>query len=158
MAPISPGAGPPPRRLIRGGERLQHLVGHRLLVGVTLRDPDGTVVTRTQFCGVVQAVEGGVVVVDKDGETALLPSDDLAYSPAPRGTYRLVGTGEVVEDPDFVTTWDVVTASEQPAEPERVEVDGKTEIEDEDAGGPDLLTPASGMIDLGRADDAASSR
>lgn len=108
MAPISPGAGPPPRRLLRGAERLQHLVGHRLLVGVTIREPDGEVVSRTQFCGVVLEVADGVVVVDKDGEPALLPSDDLAYTPAPRGTYRLAGSGEVIEDPDYVTTWDVV--------------------------------------------------
>ena len=128
MAPISPGAGPPPRRLLRGGERLQHIVGARLLVGVTVREPDGTVVSRTQFCGVVLEVAEGVVVVDKDGEPALLPSDDLAYTSAPRGTYTLSGSGEVVVDPDYVTTWDVTRTP--PAEPvPDVEVDGKTEIE-----------------------------
>ena len=130
MAPISPGAGPPPRRLLRGGERLQHLVGARLLVGVTVREPDGTVVSRTQFCGVVLEVSEGVVVVDKDGEPALLPSDDLAYASAPRGTYTLSGSGEVVVDPDYVTTWDVTRTPEPgPAEAPDVEVDGKTEIE-----------------------------
>ena len=128
MAPISPGAGPPPRRLLRGGERLQHIVGARLLVGVTVREPDGTVVSRTQFCGVVLEVAEGVVVVDKDGEPALLPSDDLAYTTAPRGTYTLSGSGEVVVDPDYVTTWDV-TRTPPAAQVPDVEVDGKTEIE-----------------------------
>jgi hypothetical protein len=108
VAPISPGAGPPPRRLLRGGEKLQHLVGRRLLVGVTVRDAAGTVLSRTQFCGPVLEVADGVVVVDKGDEQALLPSDDLAYGPAPRGRYTLTGSGEVVVDPDFVTTWDVV--------------------------------------------------
>jgi hypothetical protein len=129
VAPISPGAGPPPRRLLRGGERLQHIVGARLLVGVTVREPDGTVVSRTQFCGVVLEVADGVVVVDKDGEPALLPSDDLAYTSAPRGTYTLSGSGEVVVDPDYVTTWDVTaTPPGEPVVPD-AEVDGKTEIE-----------------------------
>lgn len=115
MAPISPGAGPPPRRLIRGTERLQHLVGRRLLVGVTVRDPAGAVLSRTQFCGEVLEVVDGVVVVDRGGEPALLPADDLAYSNAPRGRYTLSGSGEVVVDPDFLTTWDVVAAPEAPA-------------------------------------------
>ncbi len=135
MAPISPGDGPPPRRLLRGGERLQHLVGRRLLVGVTIREPDGAVLSRTQFCGTVLEVSGGVVVVDRDGEPALLPSDDLAYVAAPRGTYTLAETGSVVVDPDFMTTWDVVPSPPAPPKPV-VEVDGKTEIEldvDDDA-------------------------
>jgi len=112
VVPITPGGGPPPRRLLRGTERLQYLVGARLLVGVTVRDPAGTVLSRTQFCGEVLEVAGGVVVVDKDGEPALLPSDDLAYAPATPGRYTLSGTGEVVVDPDYVTTWDVVTVTD----------------------------------------------
>ena len=56
-----------------------------------------------------------VVVVDRpdvpEGH-ALLPADAHAYDPAPRGRYVLGVTGDVVVDPDFVTTWDVV--AEQP--------------------------------------------
>jgi hypothetical protein len=32
-------------------EQLAHLVGARLLVGITFRDPAGTVVQAEQFCG-----------------------------------------------------------------------------------------------------------
>ncbi len=137
MVPISPGDGPPPRRLLRGGERLQHLVGHRLLVGVTIREPDGAVVSRTQFCGTVLEVSGGVVVVDRDGEPALLPSDDLAYAAAPRGTYTLAESGQVVVDPEYMTTWDVVPTP--PAPPRRPAVDeDKTEVDlDPDDPAPD---------------------
>lgn len=98
----------PPRRLLRGSERLAHLVGHRLLVGVTFRTADGTVLRREQFCGPVLEVGDGVVVVDRGDEPAVLPADEDAYELAQPGTYTLSSTGEVVVDPEFVTTWDVV--------------------------------------------------
>jgi hypothetical protein len=99
--------------MLRGSDRLQYLVGRRLLVGVTVRGQTGTVVSRLQFCGPVLDVGDGVVVVDTGGEPALLPSDDLAYTPAPPGRYTLSATGEVVVDPDFITTWDVVATPGQ---------------------------------------------
>jgi hypothetical protein len=98
------------RRLLRGTERLQHLAGTRLLVGVTVRAPDGGVLHREQFCGHVLEVRDGVVVVERPhapGEPAMLPSDAAAYNEAAPGSYRLPN-GETVVDPDFVTTWDVV--------------------------------------------------
>lgn len=59
-----------------------------------------------QFCGRVLEVADGVVVVERrDAEPALLPADADAYEPAAAGRYRLRGSGEVVRDPDFVTTW-----------------------------------------------------
>jgi hypothetical protein len=67
-----------------------------------------------QFCGEVLEVGDGVVVVDRPGgEPALLPADADAYEPAAAGRYTLRATGEVVQDPDYVTTWQVaVTAAE----------------------------------------------
>ncbi len=98
------------RRLLRGTERLQHLTGTRLLVGVTVRAPDGAVLHREQFCGQVLEVRDGVVVVERPhapGEPATLPADAAAYNEAAPGSYRLP-SGETVADPDFVTTWDVL--------------------------------------------------
>ena len=102
----------PPRRLVRGAQRLAHLVGRRLLVGITLQDGAGQVISRDQFCGRVVEVADGVVVVDRNGTPAFLPSDEAAYEVAAPGTYRLAGTGEEVVDPDYVTTW---TLFERPA-------------------------------------------
>jgi hypothetical protein len=95
----------PPRRLVRGAQRLAHLVGHRLLVGITVQDGAGQVISRDQFCGRVTEVADGVVTVDRDGTPVFLPADEAAYEVAAPGTYRLAGTGEEVVDPDFVTTW-----------------------------------------------------
>jgi hypothetical protein len=103
---------PPSRRLLRGAERLQHLVGARLLVGVTLRGPDGALVSREEFCGRVLDVADGVVVVERPhapAEPAVLPADPDGYQKAPPGRYVLATTGEAVVDPDYVTTWEVVT-------------------------------------------------
>jgi hypothetical protein len=101
----------PSRRLLRGAERLQHLVGARLLVGVNVRAPDGSVLDREQFCGRVLEVADGVVVVERPhapDDPAVLPADPENYNVAPAGRYVLATTGETVVDPDYLTTWDVV--------------------------------------------------
>ena len=100
----------PSRRLLRGSERLQHLVGTRLLVGVTIRSPDGTLLRQEQFCGRVLRVADGVVVVERPyapGDPAVLPADYPAYEEAAPGRYMLAN-GEIVIDPDYLTTWDVL--------------------------------------------------
>jgi len=106
--PVDTGSAHPPRRLLRGCEQLAHLVGRRLLVGITFRDPQGTVVESDQFCGVVLEVGDGVVVVDRGGdEPAVLPAEVAAYEVATPGRYVLAGSGEAVVDPDYLTVWDV---------------------------------------------------
>jgi hypothetical protein len=100
--------GPPPRRLLRGTEQLQHLVGSHLLVGVTVRDEEGAIVSRQQFHGNVTEVADGVVVLrHADGEL-LLPAAPEAYEPARPGRYHL-GSSEVVVDPDYLSTWSVAS-------------------------------------------------
>ncbi len=106
--PVDTGSAHPPRRLLRGSEQLAHLVGRRLLVGITFRDPQGTVVESDQFCGVVLEVCDGVVVVDRGAaEPAVLPADVAAYEVATPGRYVLAGSGEAVLNPDYLTVWDV---------------------------------------------------
>ena len=107
---VDTGRSLPPRRLLRGAERLAGLVGRRLLVGVTFVDEGGEVLGRDQFCGVVLEVADGVVVVERPGtpEPALIPADEEAFRPAPPGRYTLAGTGEVVVDPDILSTWTVL--------------------------------------------------
>jgi hypothetical protein len=94
---------------MRGAEQLGRLVGHRLLVGITYLDDEGQITSTQQFCGRVLDVGDGVVVVERpgEGEPAVLPADAAAYDRAANGSYRLQNTGEIVVDPDFVTTWHV---------------------------------------------------
>jgi hypothetical protein len=111
--PIDSGSPVPPRRLVRGADKLVGLIGRRLLVGISYVDGDGEVISRQQFCGEVLDVGDGVVVVERPGaeEPAVLPADADAYRPASAGRYQLAGTGEIVTDPDYVTTWRVLAAN-----------------------------------------------
>ncbi|HEY6795189.1 MAG TPA: hypothetical protein VI248_10975 [Kineosporiaceae bacterium] len=104
-----------PRRLLRGAEQLQALVGKHLLVGVTIRDRAGGILERRQFYGpVVEVAEGVVVMRPADGVETLLPADPRAYEPARPGTYRLP-SGAVVTDPDYLSTWEVMPDAAPPA-------------------------------------------
>ncbi|GLY14769.1 hypothetical protein LWF15_05460 [Kineosporia rhizophila] len=107
--PIDPNRPTAPRRLMRGGEQLSVMVGRRLLVGITFLDESGNVTNAQQFCGRVLEVADGVVVVERPGEPepAVLPADVAAYRKAQTGRYTLRDTGQIVIDPDFVSTWQV---------------------------------------------------
>jgi hypothetical protein len=73
-----------------------------------VHDEHGAVLTREQFHGTVTEVVDGVVVVrHADGEL-LLPAEPDAYRPARTGRYTLP-SGEVVVDPDYLSTWSVVS-------------------------------------------------
>ena len=90
------------------------LVGTLVLVGMTYEKPDGT--RLEQFYGrVVAAKEGQGVTLhlegSRSGETFRLPWHLGAFFPAKPGSYRLKDTGEVVEDPDYTTTWTVKSPS-----------------------------------------------
>lgn len=93
--------------MLRGAERLRHLVGTHLLVGITVQDAAGGIVSRQQFHGTVTDVVDGVVVLAHAEGELLLPAEPDAYSAARPGRYRLP-SGEVVVDPDHLATW-VVT-------------------------------------------------
>jgi hypothetical protein len=124
---IDPNRPEPPRRLIRGARELARLVGARLLVGLTYVDETGGYLSSTQFCGRVLDVRDGVVVVanPEAREPVVLPAEAAAYSRAASGRYTLRGSGEVVVDPDYLTTWTVVVGG---AAPERVDTPATTSV------------------------------
>lgn len=85
------------------------LIGAHVLVGITHYDLAGNVERVEQFHGrVVKAAPGeGVTIVDGGGQERWLPPHRDSYEPADPGEYRLRSTGEVVRDPDYLSTWDV---------------------------------------------------
>lgn len=85
------------------------LDGAVVLVGMTYHEPDGPRVE--QFFGTVIATdeaEGVTLRLDgsRSGEIFRLPPDLASFVPAKPGAYRLRQTGEVVNDPDYTTTWE----------------------------------------------------
>jgi hypothetical protein len=83
------------------------MVGRVLLVGVSYLDEVGEVRDQIQFAGVVLAVDPLVTIERSGKDPFTLPPVPDAYDIADPGEYRLRSTGEVVVDPDFVTTWTV---------------------------------------------------
>lgn len=87
----------------------EKLLGSVVLVGITRRSVSGD--TLEQFYGTV--VRAGAEGIDltlsgsRSGENFFLPPHPQAFLPAQPGSYRLRDTGEVVENPDFTTTWTV---------------------------------------------------
>ena len=108
---------------------LHELVGKTLLIGLTFTDPDGDIVEQTQRHGVIETADSergvGTRLVAPgrpwDGEVYWLPPDLDAFNAAEPGVYRLHATGETVVDPDFTTTWEIQTPSEDEDTPERRE-------------------------------------
>lgn len=86
--------------------KYKDLLGKVLLVGITYEDADENVMERRQFWGTVTAADKGKILIEqKNGEILSLPPDLSAIKPAPEGEYRLHSTGEVVVNPDFLSTW-----------------------------------------------------
>ena len=91
-------------------EQAATLLGSHLLVGITYLRPDGGLDRLLQFHGTVESAGEDVVEVRRadNGEIFTLPPGPEAYQPAPPGEYRLQTTGEIVVNPDFTCTFDVV--------------------------------------------------
>ena len=84
------------------------LLGKHLLVGLTYLNDDGTVDRQEQLHGdVIRADEEGLAIRLPSGGHYWLPPDFRAYKQAAPGEYRLRSTGEVLIDPDYITTWTV---------------------------------------------------
>jgi hypothetical protein len=84
-------------------------IGKHILVGLTYTDARGKVVRQCQMHGTITRVNArGIFFERADGEGEYsLPPDVNALVVAERGEYRLRATGEVVLNPDYVSTWTI---------------------------------------------------
>jgi hypothetical protein len=99
-------------------EDAKAIVGKHLLVGVTYRNRNEEVTGLEQFHGeIIRASreEGIIVRLSGSGEERWVPPDLSRLEPAGPGNYRLKATGEVVADPDLLSTWTVYP----PTQPEQ---------------------------------------
>ncbi|WP_414464246.1 hypothetical protein RLW55_05800 [Hyphomicrobium sp. B1] len=89
----------------------QRLVGKIVLVGITYMEPDyETVIRQEQYFGTIVSADsmrgfqidcmGGLA-----GTTKFLPPDLRSLRAAAPGEYRLRSTGEIVVNPDVISTW-----------------------------------------------------
>ena len=87
----------------------RHVIGKRLLIGLTFLDAEGDLIEQTQLHGIVEEISpsAGIVIRLADGSVYRLPPDLRGIQAAPSGIYRLRSTGEEVENPDFLHTWTI---------------------------------------------------
>src|SRR5262245_54337385 len=91
-------------------EQAASFVGKYLLIGITSLDHEGNLIEQRQFHGRIVRVnehEGIVVKLSGSGDEYALPPDLNFLQEAPKGEYRLHSTGEVVTDPDLLTSWTI---------------------------------------------------
>lgn len=95
----------------------EYYTGKHILVGVTYKDSQGNVIEQIQFDGHVTRIreEEGIVVFRRDtGSEFTLPPDLRSIRPAGPGEYRLRSTGQVVKDPDLLTSWTITKGKGSP--------------------------------------------
>ena len=87
------------------------LIAKYVLVGITYLNHDGSLNEQVQMHGVIEsATPKGIKISlrgSREGETWTMPPVLDALKPANPGPYTLRGSNEVVEDPDFISTWTV---------------------------------------------------
>ena len=88
---------------------LDELVGKILLVGITYYTSSNEIIEQKQFYGTVtEANESVICIKQSDGTEFILPSDLSATKRARPGEYKLRSTGEIVTNPDFFATWNLI--------------------------------------------------
>ncbi len=83
------------------------LIGKTVIIGITHQDSVGRLVRRDQLHGRITRANRteGVVVQTAAGGELKTPPDLRAFSGARPGEYRSRGTGEVIANPDLITSW-----------------------------------------------------
>ena len=88
---------------------LDELVGKILLVGITYYTSSNEIIEQKQFYGTVtEANESVICIKQSDGTEFILPSDLSSTKRARPGEYKLRSTGEIVTNPDFFATWNLI--------------------------------------------------
>ena len=90
-------------------EEIGSLIGKILLVGITLMDDEEQLIGQVQVYGAITHVDGSGIIIKRNGSGTefYLPPDFSNILPADEGEYRLRSTGEVVVDPDYLSSWTV---------------------------------------------------
>ena len=99
------------------------LTGKHVLISLSFCNGDGTLVRQVQRHGTIRRVTADVIEVhlagSGEGETFTLPPDVEAFERAAPGEYRLQATGEVIRNPDLLTTWTITAPPDDPHRFER---------------------------------------
>lgn len=85
-----------------------HYIGKHLLAGLTYVDNNNEVVDQIQVHGIITRItDEGIFFDQANGEEFSLPPDVESLKPAGPGNYRLKSSGEVIVNPDYVSSWTI---------------------------------------------------
>jgi len=90
--------------------KIKELLGKYVIIGLTYIDSDDQVRESIQLHGRIRRVhpDDGIVIQREDKEeTYTFPYDLAAFEAAEPGEYRLAKTGEVIHNPDYLSTWEI---------------------------------------------------
>lgn len=92
------------------------LIGKVILIGITYyAEGNAEPLEQQQLWGTVTEVREDLIRVRRpNGEMFQLPPDLRSTKRARPGEYKLRSTGEIVTNPDFLTTWNVTRPAEEP--------------------------------------------
>lgn len=93
-------------------EQLQiYLKGKKILIGLTFVDQDRQLIEQYQTHGTVLelTVDGLFKIERKDSGIFQMPYSKGSIRKAEKGEYREKETREIVKDPDFIMTWEIIT-------------------------------------------------
>jgi len=90
----------------------EEIIDKSILIGISYIAPDGQLESQQQLHGIVErASESDGIVVALSGvykgEKLGMPPDTSGITRADPGVYQLQSTGEEVENPDYLCTWEV---------------------------------------------------
>ena len=86
----------------------EDLINKVMLVGLTFYSNEGVLIEQKQIWGtVIQADKHCIKIKQSSGEIFDLPPDLSAITIAEPGLYTLHSTKETVENPDFLSTWNI---------------------------------------------------
>lgn len=86
--------------------KYEDILGKILLIGITYYTHDDQYIDQKEFWGIVTtANEEEITIKQSNGAPFSIPPDLSSITQADEGEYTLNSTGEVVVNPDFLSTW-----------------------------------------------------
>jgi len=87
----------------------QYLKGKLFLIGLTFVDKNGKIIERYQTHGTVKRLTNdGIFKIRRDDHSIFqIPYDKNTIRLAKDGQYREKTSGEIVDHPDFIMTWEI---------------------------------------------------
>jgi hypothetical protein len=92
---------------------IDRFTGKILLVGITLLDENEELIEQIQVYGPIIRIDEKGVIIKRNGcgSEFGIPSDFNNINEAKPGEYKLRSTGELVVNPDYISSWTVNKAT-----------------------------------------------